>query len=573
MSDLKVLLFDELPAKRKYYVSCLRMCGLREILIADNLPDAVQAIVSSDIDLVMLTCVAEGAGMELLAEVRSLGATSSIPVVAIMPEVDVMMGLRMLARGVNHILTDPLTQQAVESMVQKVFRSQSGIDDIDREISIAEGLSAEGKLEEAHRLYSRCLRMEGASREQLFEVYLGLAGIGIERGEWLEAESNLFLALEIAKTETNRVLTHQLLSRAFHRYGKFYEKRGVMDKALKSYQTSVSFNPYQLVSQKPLLMLLLKQDNFAEIGRLVAEDCRNFPPYSEPLGELAETLNGMAVRAQVLGLTVYAAKLYDELVRIPHDRVLVHQDVADYLVNAGRVSEALRTLKEAGNRVRRPEIFGRIGTILLDVEKRYLSGAPKTRNTQLDLSFFKDLDSPKTIELAHRAFQEGLLLSPGDLQLRLGLAYCLMRKGEREALEELLIKFKEGERVGKKVYLRIIELLMEGRLYDWAQEWVQDALTQFPKEVVFHEYAARCFRAQKKWQKAVDSLKKALAIDSEHLGATLALARLHEELGQAEEATFYYERVRRISPDALPAGKASEAAERKEPNRRVRKWF
>ena len=33
LSGIKILLFDELPAKRKYYVSCLRMCGLREILI------------------------------------------------------------------------------------------------------------------------------------------------------------------------------------------------------------------------------------------------------------------------------------------------------------------------------------------------------------------------------------------------------------------------------------------------------------------------------------------------------------------------------------------------------------
>ena len=575
LPGLKVLLFDELPVKRKYYVSCLRMCGLREILIADNLQDALQAIVSSNIDLVMLTCMAEGAGMDLLAEIRSLGATSAIPVVAIMPEVNVMMGLRMLARGVNHILTDPLTQQAVEAMVQEAFRERYGIDEIDREVSIAQGLLGEGKLEEAHRLYSRCLRMGGSSPEQLFEVHLGLAGVGIERGEWLEAESNLFLALEIAKSETNRVLTHRLLSRAFHRYGRLYEKRGLMEKALKSYQTSVSFNPYQLASHRPLLMLLLKQDNFAEIARLINEARSNFPPYSEPLGELAEILNGMAVRAQVLGLSVYAAKLYDQLVTIPHDRVVVYQDVADYLLNAGRVSQALTTLREASLRVRRPEIFGRIGAILLDVEKRYLSGSPKSRGADPDLSFFKDLDAPRTMELAHRAFQEGLLLNPGDAQLRLGVAYCLMRKGEREALEELLGKFKDGGRIGKKLFLRIIDMLIEGRLHDVAEVWIQDALSQFPREVVFHECAARCFKGQKKPRKAIECLKQALSLDSEHLGATLALARLYEELRQVDEAAFYFERARKLSPETAPGEKASEVAavERKDSTKRGRKWF
>lgn len=575
LSGLKVLLFDELPVKRKYYVSCLRMCGLREILIADNLPDAVQAIVSSNIDLVMLTCMADGAGMELLAEIRSLGATSAIPVVAIMPEVNIMMGLRMLARGVNHILTDPLSQQAVEAMAQRVFRERFGVDPIDREVSIARGLLGEGRLEDAHRLYSRCLRMEGVSREQLFEIYLGLAGVGIEREEWLDAESNLFQALEIAKSETNRVLTHRLLSLAFHQYGRLYEKRGLLEKALKSYHTSVSFNPYQLASHKPLLMLLLKQDNFAEIARLLAEARTNFPPYSEPLGELAEILNGMAVRAQVLGLSVYAAKLYDQLVTIPHDRVVVHQDVADYLVSAGRVSQALTTLREASLRTRRPEIFGRIGSILLDVEKRYLSGGPKSRHANLDLSFFRDLDSPRTIELAHRAFQEGLLLNPGDPQLRLGVAYCLMRKGEREALEEMLGKFKDAGRIGRKLFLRVIDMLLEGRVYDLAQHWIEDALSHFPREVAFHECAARCYKGRKKPRKAVDALKQALTLDSENLGVTLALARLHEELRETDEAAFYYEKARKLSPEAAQAGNASElaAAERKDSIKRGRKWF
>jgi tetratricopeptide (TPR) repeat protein len=574
LSGLRVLLFDELPKKRKYYLSCLRMCGLREILIADNLADALQALVSSNIDLVMLTCSGEETGVQLLSEIRSLGATSFLPVVAILPEVNVMKGLQMLAQGVNHILTDPLSQQGLESMVQKVFRERLGVDQIDREISIAQGLFDEGKLEDAHRLYSRCLKMDGVTRDQLFQVYLGLARVGTDRQEWLEAESNLFLALEIAKSEPNRIQTHWLLSRAFCQYGKLYEKRGLMEKALKSYQTSVSFDPYHVASLKPLLMLLLKQDNFNEIARLLAEARTNFPPYSEPLGELAETLNGLAVRAQVLGLSVYAAKLYGQLITIPHDRVVVHQDTADYLVNAGKVSQALTSLREVSQQVRSPEIFGRIGTILLEVERRYLGGATKKQTADVDLSFFKDMDAPKTVALAHRAFQEGLLLNPGDVQLRLGMAYCLMRQGEREALNEMLNKLKEGERLGKKLYLRVIEMLLEGRLLDLAQGWIKDALTQFPREVAFYECAARCFKGQRKPQKSIEILKKALALDSEHPGINLAMARLCEELRQPDEAAFYYEKVRELAPETAPKPKRPEAvAAGKQPSKPGRKWF
>lgn len=574
LSGLKVLLFDELPKKRKYYLSCLRMCGLREILIADNLADALQALVSSNIDLVMLTCSGEGTWTDLLAEIRSLGATSFLPVVAIMPEVNVMKGLHMLAQGVNHILTDPLSQQGLESMVQKVFKERFGIDQTDQEISIAQSLFDEGKLDDAHRLYSRCLRMDGVTRDQLFQVYLGLARIGTDRQEWLEAESNLFLALEIAKSEPNRVLTHWLLSRAFYQYGKLYEKRGLMEKALKSYQTSVSFDPYHVASLKPLLMFLLKQDNFNEISRLLAEARTNFPPYSEPLGELAETLNGMAVRAQVLGLSLYAAKLYSQLITIPHDRVVVHQDTTDYLVNAGKISQALTTLREVTQQVRSPEIFGRIGSILLDVERRFLGGATKKQTAEVDLSFFKDMDSPKAIALAHRAFQEGLLLNPGDVQLRLGMAYCLMRQGEHDALGEMLSKLKDGDRLGKKLYLRVIEMLLEGRLYDLAQVWIKDAITQFPREVAFYECAARCFKGQRKPQKSIECLKKALTLDSEHPGINLALARLHEDLRQPDEAAFYYEKARQLAPDTAPKPKPPEAAgARKESAKPGRKWF
>ncbi|MCU0595359.1 MAG: tetratricopeptide repeat protein [Desulfobacterota bacterium] len=574
LSGLRVLFFDELPKKRKYYLSCLRMCGLREILIADNLADALQALVSSNVDLVMLTCSGEETGMDLLVEIRSLGATSFLPVVAIMSEVNVMNGLRMLAQGVNHILTDPLSQQGLESMVQQVFRERFGIDQIDQEISIAQSLVDEGKLEDAHRLYSRCLRMEGVTRDQLFQAYLGLARTGTERQEWLEAESNLFLALEIAKSETNRVLTHWLLSRAFYQYGKLYEKRGLMEKALKSYQTSVSFDPYHVASLKPLLMFLLKQDNFTEISRLLAEARANFPAYSEPLGELAETLNGMAVRAQVLGLPVYAAKLYGQLMTLPHDRVVVHQDTTDYLVNAGKITQALTTLREVSAQVRSPEIFGRIGTILLDVERRYLGGATKKQTAEVDLSFFKDMDSPKTVALAYRAFQEGLLLNPGDIQLRLGVAYCLMRQGKHEALGEMLNKFKEGDRLGKKLHMRIIEMLLEGRLYDLAHSWIKDAISQFPREVAFYECAARCYKGQRKPQKSIECLKKALALDSEHPGINLALARLHEELRQPDEAAFYYEKARQLAPDTAARPKPPEAAaDGKGLPKRGRKWF
>jgi tetratricopeptide (TPR) repeat protein len=576
LSGIKVLLFDELPKKRKYYLSCLRMCGLREILIAENLPDAIQAIVSNRIDLVMLSCSGDETGIDLLGEIRSLGATSSLPVVAILSEVNVMNGLRMLAQGVNHILTDPLSQQALEAMVRKVFRERFGTDHIDREISISRSLFDEGKLEDAHRLYSRCLKMEGIERDQRFEIYLGLARIGTDRQEWLEAESNLFLALEIAKSEANRVLTHWLLSRAFYQYGKFYEKRGIMEKALKSYQTSVSFDPYHVASFKPLLMLLLKQDNFNEISRLLAEARMNFPPYSDPLGEVAEALNGMAVRAQVLGLSVYAAKLVDQLVTLPHDRVVVHQDVTDFLINAGKISQALTKLREVSAQVRSPEIFGRIGTILLDVERRFLGGSTRKQTADVDLSFFKEMDSPKTIALAFQAFQEGLLLNPGDIQLRIGLAYCLMRQGKHEALGDMLKKFKEGDRLGKKLYLRIVEMLIEGRLYELAQTWIRDAIAEYPREMAFYECAARSFRSQRKPQKAVECLKKALTLDSEHPGINLALARLYEELRQADEAALYYEKVRQLSPESVPKPKSlapEAAADAKDTSKRGRKWF
>lgn len=575
LSRLKLLVFDELPTKRKYYLSNLRMCGLREILIADNVPDAIQMIVSNAVDLVLLTPSESGAGMELLAELRSLHATSSLPVVAIMSEVDVMTGLRMLARGVNHILMDPLSRQSVEAMVQKLFRERFGTDQIGTEVNLARELFHEGKLDDAYRLYTRCLRMDGAARDQLFSVYLGLTQIAIERKEWLEAESNLYLALEIAKSETNRVDTHWLLSQVFYHYGKLYEKRGMQEKAQKSYQTSMSFNPYQVASLKPLLVFLMKQDNFKEIGRLLAEAREHFAPYSGALGELAETLNAMAVRAQVLGMPVYAAKLYEQLLNLPHDRVTVHQDVSDHLLKAGKISRALTALKEVNAHVRNPEILLRIGNILLDVEKRYLGGNRIKPSEGLDLSSFKDLDSVQAIRSAHQAFQDGLLLDPGHVELRLGVAYCLMRQGEQDLLVDLLQKLKESESIGKKLYGRVIDILLEGRLYEMAQSWVEEAIARYPREIVFYELAARCLRGRRKLQPAVNCLKKALTLAPEHVGITLALARLHEELGQSDDAALYYQKAQKLSPDAVKNPEAPESGSdgKKVGSKKGRKWL
>lgn len=575
LSKLKLLIYDEQPKKRKYYLSNLRMCGLREILISDNVPDAIQTVVSNAVDLVIMTPSEGGSGMELLAELRSLHATSSLPVAAIMSDVHVMSGLRMLALGVNHILMDPLSRQSVEAMVRKLFRERFGTDQIDTEIALACELFREGKLDDAHRLYARCLRMEGAARDQLFGVYLGLTQIATEKKEWLEAESNLFLALEIAKSESNRVDTHWLLSLVFYHYGKLYEKRGMQEKALKSYQTSMSFNPYQVASLKPLLVFLMKQDNFKEIARLLTEAREHFTPYSGPLGELAETLNGMAVRAQVLGMPAYAAKLYEQLLGLPHDRMTVHQDVIDHLLNAGKVSQALTALKEVSGHVRNPEILLRIGNILLDAEKRYLGGNRIKRSEELDLSFFKELDSPRTIGLAHQTFQEGLLLDPGHVELRLGIAYCLMRQGEHARLMDLLQKLKESKSLGKKLYGRVVDMLLEGRLYEPAQSWVEDAIARYPQEVVYYELAARCLRGRRKLQPAVNCLKKALTLAPDHIGITLALARLHEELGQPDDAASYYQKARKLSPDAVTDLEApeSEAGGKKIPGKKGRKWL
>lgn len=545
LSELRVLLFHEDRKQLKYYQSTLRFCGLQNISATDITTEALRKVILGGFDMVFMTYPDEAsAAAALLEEIVSMDAVRGIPLVVMMSEENVSRAMSATARGVSEILVEPLSRNALEKLVAKVMSRRYGVDPRVERLEFAKTLLVKGDLDRAGAIFHEFLEQDCLT----VDVHIGLFQILCAREKWLDAENHIRKALEIAKESDDRIDVHRRLAAIFHHYGVFYEKRQYLEKAVKSYRTSISLDPFSVESTKALLRLLQKRHEVNEMIDVIRKAQALLPPKSPAVGELALCVRDLARRFSELKMSVSARRLYEQLSTITHNHVEIHLEVVEFCLGLGQVSLVLRTLMDVCERVRDPRLFCRIGTLLLDNEKRYMGSGRLDTTGSSDLSFFRGLDAGQVLSMAQQAFQDALLLDGNNPRTALSLVRCHLRRRQHGLAEEMLDVLQEMYGADADFLVEAIQWLMEERAYDFAMSWLKESMVQFPHDARFCKlYAEYCMR-QGRENDAVGWLRRGVALEPENSTLIVALAELHRDLGQYSDAVLYYQKAGELLP-------------------------
>jgi tetratricopeptide (TPR) repeat protein len=298
-----------------------------------------------------------------------------------------------------------------------------------------------------------------------------------------------------------------------------------------------------------LLRLLQKQDEVEEILKLVRECAANFLPYSAQMGEVAACTADVGRQFLALKMPVQARRVFEEMFHLRHDNVDVYMELSDYFMEQGHVSRILKLLLEVSKKVKDADLMFKIGQILLDVQGTHMSAGKVNRTSGMDLSFFEKYDAPTVLNLAHKVFQQGLLLEPDNTKCWLNIVRCHLRRSQRQEAEEALNRVLQRAPNNPKVLEKAIEVTLDEQAYDFAASWLKHALKQFPKELAFFRLSARYHQEQGRTYDAIGYLKRALALDSRNGELFIELGELYEEAGEYSDAMVYLENAGRLLPD------------------------
>lgn len=542
LAKFSVLLFHHQKGHHSHLLNTLRFCGLTNVSLADGLEQAIQLIVSKRFDLILVSHFGEARETtRLLEDLKGHDATADIPVIAVTNTGNVKEILRIIAKGVDEVLIEPLSQEVVEQKIQLVLGRSKVTDERREQLRSAQAFLANGRLEEAESLFLSLLRDPDLS----LEAVLGTCEVQINRQNWAEAKALLKRAAEAAKSSQDKISLHRNLSETFFAYGKYYEARKQLKPAAKSYRTAFSLNPFNLKNLVALLTLLQKEDELDEIVAVLKEVTANYLPFSQPLDEVAACICEMCNRFVGLGLNEHALKLYRELVNLRHEDPDVHMQVCDFFAQQGETGLVARSLIEVCGRLKDPDLLYRLGTLLMESEVQTIwSAFDLVGDGSLPASM-----AEKAFSMAKQAFHQAMLLEPDEARHRLGLASAELKLGNLEAAGEVLTRIKESDFDNVQVYVEVIKVLLRERAYELAGQWLKDANANFPKESEVARLYAQYFLMRGDSGKAVAALKKGLAQAPDDREMLLTLAQTYLRAREFGEAAFYFERLSKLSPD------------------------
>lgn len=550
LSKLNVLLFHEDRKQLRYYQTALRFCSLRNVLATDAIQDAIKQTLLDGFDLVLIPCPEEkSTAAALLKEILSTDGVRKVPVVAIMPEEDVPKAMSVMARGVSGVLVEPLSGKSLEALVEKLMRCRCAADPDSGRLKQAVALLECGSAEHAAEIFHELIERDSLA----VDAHMGLFQICCARESWLEAENHILKAIEIVKKSGDKVEVHRRLASIFCHYGSFYEKRQSLEKAIKSYRTSVSLDPFSLESVKELLRLLMQRHEINEMVEVIGKAYALLPADSRAVEELALCVSELAGRFSELRMSVPARRLYEQLLSISHTRVEIHLEVAEFFLARGRVSLVLKLLLAVSERIKDSRLFVRIGTLLLENERRYMERGRFDTTGGADLSFFRGLDAKRVLAMAENAFQNARLQDANDPQALLGIARVHLKRRELEAAEERLNQLKEKCGANADLWVEIVGRLLEDRAFDLALSRLNESAKRFPHDARFCGLYAEYFSRRGRENEAMAWLKKGLALEPENPSMVLAVADLYRALGQYPDAALYYRKAEQLLPDDIHA--------------------
>jgi two-component system chemotaxis response regulator CheY len=119
---MKVLIVDDFATMRRILKNIMKQIGFSDITEADNGKNALKALKSDKIDLVLCDWnMPEMAGIDVLNSVRADDDLKDTPFIMVTAEAQKENILEAVKAGVSSYIVKPFTAETVEEKLQKVF--------------------------------------------------------------------------------------------------------------------------------------------------------------------------------------------------------------------------------------------------------------------------------------------------------------------------------------------------------------------------------------------------------------------------------------------------------------------
>jgi two-component system chemotaxis response regulator CheY len=119
---MKVLIVDDFATMRRILKNIMKQIGFSDITEADNGKNALKALKSDKIDLVLCDWnMPEMAGIDVLNSVRADDDLKDTPFIMVTAEAQKENILEAVKAGVSSYIVKPFTADTVEEKLQKVF--------------------------------------------------------------------------------------------------------------------------------------------------------------------------------------------------------------------------------------------------------------------------------------------------------------------------------------------------------------------------------------------------------------------------------------------------------------------
>ncbi|MCB2184986.1 MAG: tetratricopeptide repeat protein [Deltaproteobacteria bacterium] len=560
LSQCKVLVFHQSGVQNKHIFNVLRMCGLGDITRADTIEEAISQVIRQHFDVILVTHFSEAKDTTLLLdELASHQTAAGIPIVALTEKSTVKDLLRIMAKGVDEVLSEPLSPQDLETKILKVLLLRAGGGGSRDRVGAGFKLLADDQAAEA-REYFQHLSLDP---ECEMEALLGLCEANMALADWDLAQNSLKLATDLARQNEDQVSLHRNMARVLHAYGRLHQVQGQGKKAVKSFFTALKMNPYNLENLTALMNELESEDDVEGVLEVIREAKADFLPYSPHLERVARGGVALCTRLESLGLTDTAGRLYLELLDLKHEDSEIHLKLADHFLAKKEPHRVVLPLLEVSARVKDADLLYHLGTLLMNVDPFALAEAlpkPSRRGSLVEM-----LKPDKVQQAARQALSQAMLLEPDEPRHRLGLASLELRQGNTQAAAEVLKRLKEINLEDVRAYVQVVTSLMEEKAWDLAEEWLRDAQAAFPGHPAVAKLAARYHLDRGEPYKAITALKKGLSATPGDPAMLLTLAETYLGAKEYDDAVFYFERAAKLLPDnrrvqkglnrALSAGK------------------
>ena len=147
------------------------------------------------------------------------------------------------------------------------------------------------------------------------------------------------------------------------------------------------------------------------------------------------------------------------------------------------------------------------------------------------------------------AFQTAAQADPAKADSYVNMGRVLVQEGDEQRAKQMLEKaLAIDDTLARTHYFYARALRIEGK-YDEAIQHLRIAQQQYPQDRVVIDDIGRILFLQRKYQEAVDELKRTIAIDPEDLQANYNLMLSYRGLGNTEQAAEYQKRYLRFKAD------------------------